>query len=147
MSAQYIFDTVPLGATIRFCDHTPRPPERFRRKLAAWNDRNASGTLIRKMAGTDRYPASIALHLGTYGSNGVTVLVVTRHFQVTSELDFEIVKLPAPGSVRVLTIIGDGEELRHLAPDLASAKAWLATNRYSNARFDVVPEAEQGRAA
>ena len=151
MSAQHIFDTAPLGALIRFFDGTPRPPDRFRRKLADWENRNATGRLTRKSPAVDRggadYPAGFALHLGSYGSDGIIVLVVTRHFLVTSRLNFEIAEMPLPGSVRVLTSFGDGDELRHLAPDMASAQAWLAAHRYSHARFDVVPEPDQGRAA
>ncbi len=151
MSAQHVFDTAPLGALIRFSDGTPRPPDRFRRKLADWENRNGAGRLIRKSPAVDRgnsgYPASFALHLGSYGSDGIIVLVVTRHFLVTSSLHFEIAEIPSPGSVRVLTSYGDSDELRHLAPDMASAQAWLAAHHYSNARFDVVPDPQQGRAA
>jgi len=151
MSAQHVFDTAPLGSLIRFSDGAPRPPARFTRKLADWVNRNGAGRLMRKSPGVDRgssgYPASFALHLGSYGSNGTIVLVVTRHFLVTSSLHFEIAEMPLPGSVRVLTAFGDGDELRHLAPDMASAQAWLAAHQYSNARFDLVPDLEQGRAA
>jgi hypothetical protein len=151
MSAQHVFDTAPLGALIHFSDGTPRPPDRFRRKLADWQNRNGVGRLIRKSSAVDRrssgYPASFALHLGSYGSHGTIVLVVTRHFLVTSSLQFQIVEMPSPGSVRVLTSYGDDDELRHMAHDMASAEAWLAAHHYSDARFDVVPDPEQGRAA
>ena len=30
MSAQYIYDTAPLGSLIRYSNGEPRPPERFR---------------------------------------------------------------------------------------------------------------------
>ena len=41
MSAQLIYDLVPLGSIVRYSDGTPRPPERFRKKLAAWENRNS----------------------------------------------------------------------------------------------------------
>jgi hypothetical protein len=151
MSAQHIIDTAPLGALIRFSDGTPRPPDRFSRKLADWENRNGVGRLIRKSRAVDHghsgYPASFALHLGSYRSDGIIVIVVTRHFLVTSSLHFEIAGTPSRGSVRVLTTFGDGDELRHLAPDMASAEAWLAAHHQSNARFDIVPDLEQGRTA
>ena len=151
MSAQHVFDTAPLGALIRFSDGTPRPPDRFKRKLADWENRNGVGRLTRKSPAVDRgssdYPASFALHLGSYGSGGTIVLVLTRHFLVTSGLHFAIAEMPSPGSVRVLTSYGDEDELRHLAPDMASAQAWFAVHHYSNARFDVVPDPEHVRAA
>lgn len=36
MSAQLIYDLVPLGSTLTYSDRSPRPPERHRKKLAAW---------------------------------------------------------------------------------------------------------------
>ena len=50
MSAQYIYDTAPLGSLIRYSNGEPRPPERFRRKLAAWNNDNGTGRFV------ERYP-------------------------------------------------------------------------------------------
>ena len=51
MSAQLIYDHAPLGAIIRYSDGTPRPPERHRRKLQAWENRNNTGRLVKKMPG------------------------------------------------------------------------------------------------
>ena len=51
MSAQLIYDLVPLGSTLTYSDRSPRPPERHRKKLAAWETRNSGGRLIRKQAG------------------------------------------------------------------------------------------------
>lgn len=50
MSAQLIFDLVPLGSIVTYSDGSPRPPERHRKKLAAWQNRNSGGRLIRKQA-------------------------------------------------------------------------------------------------
>src|SRR3546814_2611556 len=67
---------------------------------------------------------------------------VTMTWHVTSPLHFEIINQPAPGMVRVLTQWEGVDELRHLAPDMATAQRWLASHRYSNARFEVVDDAE-----
>lgn len=148
MSAQSIFDTAPLGAMIRFTDNTPRPPDRFRRKLSAWKDRNDSGRLIQKnpagRSGSYEFPASFVLHMATYGSNGTIVMVVNRHFHVTGALRFEIAELPRPGMVRVVAPSCGSDELRHLAPDMAAAQAWLAEHHYSDARFEVVTDEDAG---
>lgn len=142
MSAQCVFDTAPLGAMIRFSDGTPRPPDRFRRKLADWKDRNDAGRPVQKSpagrTGSYAFPASFMLHMANYGSNGTTVLVVNRHFNVTSALRFEVVELPKPGTVRVVSLSGGVDELRHLAPDMAAARAWLAEHHYSDARCEIV---------
>ncbi len=50
MSAEMIYDLVPLGSTLRYSDGTPRPPERHRKKLAAWENRSSGGRLVRKQA-------------------------------------------------------------------------------------------------
>jgi hypothetical protein len=109
MSAQTIYDTVPLGSLVRYFDGTPRPPERFRRKLAAWENTNNGGRLVRKSAphtvGTHTTPASVTLHQGDFGSACVIVLKV---------------------------------ELLHLAYTRAAAEAWLASHRYLDAVLDEV---------
>lgn len=86
------------------------------------------------------------LHLGDFGSNGVILVIVNRGFQVTTDLRFEVMELPAPGMVRVLTRDGDREELRHLAPDMAAAEEWMSRNRYSNMVVEVVGEEKAGDA-
>lgn len=144
MSAQHIFDTAPLGAMIRFTDGTPRPPDRFRRKLSQWKDRNGTGRFVEKCPGRGTgardYPATFTLHMATYGSNGTIVLVVNRTFTVTSDLTFEIAERPRASMVRVLTSFQGSTTLRHLAPDMAAAQAWLAEHHCHGARFEVVSD-------
>jgi len=151
MHAQHILDHAPLGAYIRFSDGTPRPPDRHRRKLDEWENRNGRGQLTRKEAarslGSYDYRGGFSLHLGNYGSNGVVVIVYTRSFQVTSPLDFEIDKLPAEGSVRILTRCGDSDELKHLASDMAAAEAWLQDHHHYDVRLETVTSQTGGRAA
>ena len=158
MSAQHIFDAAPLGALVRYSDGTPRPPARFTRKLSAWERNNGIGQLIKKAPGVQRptyaMPAGFTLHHGDFGSGGVIVLVVTFSYLVTSPLLFDVVEVPRPGAVRVLTAWEGVDELRHLAVDQSAAEAWLAAHHYSNARFDIVgagepmlPAGETGRVA
>lgn len=146
MSATLIFDTAPLGSLIRFSNGKPRPPDRFTRKLRAWAHDNGTGRLVERRASCARQgytaPASFALHLGDFGGPGGIAIVVRRHYELTSKLNFEIERLPAPRMVRILTAYGDHDELRHLAPDMAAAHAWLERNRYSNARCEIVPDHE-----
>ena len=82
MSAHTIYENAPLGSLIRYSDGTPRPPARFKKKLAAWENRNGAGRLVRKEPARDRpngtSPASFTLHEGDFGSGGVVVLTVRR---------------------------------------------------------------------
>ncbi|RWJ39789.1 MAG: hypothetical protein EOR36_24845 [Mesorhizobium sp.] len=137
MSAQLIFDLVPLASTICYRDGAPRPPERHRKKLAAWENRNGIGRLIRKQAatfvGNTTLPASITLHQGDYGSGGVITLRVHRTFSVNSDLKFTVVERPAVGSVQVLDRPGDEAELVHLAESREAAEAWLKRHGYPTA--------------
>lgn len=146
MSAQSIYARAPLGALVRYSDGQPMPPERHRKKLAAWKSSNGSGRLVRKTHATLRptysHPAGFTLHEGNFGSEGVIVLVVHKNFSVTSTLTFEILEEPASGSVRVLTSFQGEDELRHLAPDMAAAEDWLSRNHYTGARLEVVGEHE-----
>jgi hypothetical protein len=149
MFAQDIFALAPLGARIGFSDGIPRPPDRFRKKLSAWENDNGVGRLTAKqparLMGGYQSAAGFNLHLGDYGSHGVTIIVVTRCLSVTSRLDFEILDVPQPGMVRVLTDYQGAVELRHLASDMVSAQRWAENNRYSDMRFDVVTQAEVSR--
>ena len=136
--------TAPLGALLRYSDGQPRPPARFNKKLAAWERSNGVGRLIKKTPAIVRptysIPEGFTLHYGDFDSGGVIVMVVTMTYHVTSALHFEIVEQPADGMVRVLTQWEGVDELRHLAPDMATAQSWFASHRYSNARFEVVGE-------
>jgi len=157
MSAQHIFDAAPLGALIRFSDGQPKPPARFKRKLAAWDNNNAVGRLTAKseasQMGSHMMPATFALHMGDYGSNGVIILVVTRSFAVNTCLTFEIIERPEPGLVRVLQRCGDRTEMLHLAANLAAAQRWLDKHHHSDAWLEEVVEdtahgaLDQGREA
>lgn len=144
MSAQLIYDTAPLGSLIRYSNGEPRPPERFTRKLKAWNNDNGIGRLIERSAEeirpTYRSPAGFCLHLGNYGSQSIIAIVVRRHYSVESALHFEIAETPRPGMVRVISSFGGREELRHLAPHMAAAEEWMARNRYSDMRAEIVPD-------
>lgn len=134
--------TAPLGALLRYSDGQPRPPARFNKKLAAWERTNGVGRLIKRTPAIVRptysMPEGFTLHHGDFGSGGVIVMVVTMTWHVSSPLHFEIVEQPAPGMVRVLTQWEGVDELRYLAPDMATAQGWFASHRYSNARFEVV---------
>lgn len=142
---------VSLGTVLRYFDGTPQPPARHTKKLRAWQSRNNSGRLVEKSPGTSSYPASFVLHEGTYASNGTPIIIVRRHYSVTTDLRFEILERPQPGMVRVLTRWNGKDELQHLAPDMAAAEAWAASNRYSNLVLETVEDDEApvqlGRAA
>ncbi|MFH0297864.1 hypothetical protein AAFX91_11580 [Bradyrhizobium sp. 31Argb] len=157
MSAQSIYDQAPIGALIRYSDGTPRPPQRFKHKLAAWENNNNGGRLVRKAEphtnGNHTTPASFTLHQGDFGGAGVVVLKVFKTFSASSPLTFTVVERPKPGMVRVLDRVGRHAELLHLAADRAAAQAWLASHHYSDAVLDVVIDDDmaagpgEGRAA
>jgi hypothetical protein len=154
MSAQSIYDLAPLGAIIRFSDDTPRPPERHRKKLAAWEHRNSSGRLIRKQSerriGNTVISPSITLHAGDYGGGGVVVLRVHRTFSVDSDLTFVVTERPKVGSVQVLDRPGEDAELVYLASHRADAEEWLTRHGYPTAILREISAdgaAVQGRTA
>lgn len=142
MSAHLIFDTAPLGALVRYFDGTPRPPARFKKKLAAWRQRNGIGRLTRKQPARERptyvAPPSFTLHEGGVGDGSVIIVTVSRTFSLDSDLRFEIVEHPPVGAIRVLQEIGDDAELLHLAESREAAELWLARNRYSRARIEEI---------
>ena len=157
MSAQKIFDLAPLGSIVTYSDGSPRPPERHRKKLAAWENRNSGGRLIRKQAeariGNTTLPATITLHKGDYGSQGTIVLRVHQTFSVISDLKFAVKERPAIGSVLVLDRPGEDAELVYVASHRADAEEWLSRHGYPNSVLrevtadDVAADAVEGRAA
>lgn len=140
-----------------YSDGTPRPPDRHRKKLSAWENNNSGGRLIRKrsqtLVGNTTLPASITLHKGDYGSQGTIVLRVHQTFSVNSGLKFAVKERPATGSVLVLDPVGDDTELVYLAGKRADAKEWLTRHGYPNAVLkevtadNVVADTVEGRAA
>jgi len=142
MSAHLIYDLVPLGSVVAFSDDTLRPPDRHRKKLAAWKHRNGFGRLIAKHPeanlGSMLLPATFTLHIGDYGSGGVTVMRVHRTIEVTSDLNYCVIERPKIGSVLVLTRPGEDAELVHLAASRADAEAWLQRHGYPHAVLEEV---------
>lgn len=142
MSVQQIFEHAPLGSIIHYSDGTPRPPDRHRRKLSAWGDRNNGGRLIRKQPerrlGITVLPASITLHKGDYGSREKIVLRVFQTFSLDSALQFTVTERPATGSVLVLNRSGEDAELVHVASHRQAAEAWLQSHGYPDAELQEV---------
>ena len=138
MSAKHIYDTDPLGSLVRYSDGTPKPPARFNRKIAAWQNRNGVGRLVRKEPRLDRptrtSPASITLLEGNFASGGFVLVTVMRTHSVDSDLRFELIERPAFGAVRILQDHADNTELLHLAENRDAAERWLMQHRYSQPR-------------
>jgi hypothetical protein len=59
-------------------------------------------------------------------------------YGVSSDLTFQVVERPGPGTVRVLHPFGEAMELLHLAADTAHAEEWLRVHHYRGAFLDPV---------
>lgn len=157
MSAHLVFEHAPLGSIIQFTDGTPRPPERHRKKLQAWLERNNRGRLIRKrgetMTGYTEIPAEFTLHMQDIGSRSVIVMRILRSFSVTTDLSFSILERPAAGSILVLERPGSEAELVHVGANSQDAEEWLSRHGYPRAVLKEVTADEaaadvvEGRAA
>jgi hypothetical protein len=150
MSAHAIFDHAPIGSTIAWSDGTPRPPERFTKRLAAWLTNNGKGRLIRKYPGRSlgnlSLSASFTLHEADFGTGGVVAIRVHRSFSLDSTLDFEVVERPAIGSVRVFDRAGEDAEFVHLASNFPAAEEWVSRHGYPRAVLQEVTADEVGAA-
>ena len=135
LSAQQLYDAGPLGALVRFSDGAAEPPQRHRRKHAAWRSGNGTGRLVRKAPQKQSLPASFTLHAGDFGTADVTVVKAYRVFAVTSPLLFAIVDKPRPGQVALLHDDLGMPTLVHLADTEADAQAWLAAHPRDNLRL------------
>jgi hypothetical protein len=147
MSAHDVYDNAPLGSLVRYSDGTPKPPARFIKKLAAWQNRNGVARLVRKepqRRQTYTSPASITLEQGDFASGGVVLTTIIRAYSVESDLRFEIIQRPAVGAVRILRGHATAAVLLHLAENRDAAEAWLEQHRHSNVRLEDVTEDEVG---
>ena len=150
MSAHAIYDHASIGSTIAWSDGTPRPPERFTKKLAAWLTNNGTGRLIRKQLGRSMgnlsLSASFTLHEADFGAGGVVAIRVHRTFSLDSSLRFSVIERPTIGSVRVFDRAGDDAELVHLALHRPAAEEWLSRHGYPQAVLEEVTADEVGAA-
>ena len=135
LSAQQLYDAGPLGALVRFSDGAAEPPQRHRRKHAAWRSSNGTGRLVRKAPPKQGLPASFTLHVGDFGSADVTVVKAYRVFAVTSPLAFAILDKPRPGQVALLHDDLGMPTSIHLAETAADAQAWFAAQPRDNVRL------------
>jgi hypothetical protein len=135
LSAQQLYDACPLGALIRFSDGAAEPPQRHRRKHAAWRSSNGTGRLVRKVPQRQAVPASFTLHVGDFGTDDVTVVKAYRVFAVTSPLSFAILDKPHPGQAALLHDDLGTPTFVHLADTEADARAWLTAHPRDNLRL------------
>ena len=135
LSAQQLCDECPLGALIRFSDGPAEPPQRHRRKHAAWRSSNGTGRLVRKAPQKQAVLASFTLHVGDFGTADVTVVKAYRVFAVTAPLAFAILDTPLPGQVALLHDDLGMPTLGHLADTEADARAWLIAHPRDNVRL------------
>ncbi|KSV71132.1 hypothetical protein N182_30545 [Sinorhizobium sp. GL2] len=142
MSASLIYDLAPIGSLIAWSDGTPRPPERFKKQLAAWQTRNSKGWLIRKegprSSGNYTSPPHFTLHEADLGGKDIVVLRIHRTFGIDSNFVFNVLERPPVGFIRIFDRAGAAAELIHLAESRETAKAWLSSHGYPNAVLEEV---------
>lgn len=157
MSASLIYDLALIGSIVAWSDGTPRPPERFKKKLATWKTRNSSGRLIRKegprQSGNCTSSGYFTLHEADFGSQNTIVMRIHQSFGLDSDLTFKVLGRPVLGSVRVFDRAGSNADLVHLAENREAAAGWLQEHGYPNAVLEEVTADEvaaahvEGRAA
>lgn len=148
MSAHLIYDHAPIASLVAWSDGAPRPPERHRKKLAAWQSCNSRGRLISKRGGRAignlSLSSTVTLHEADFGADSVIAIRVHRTFSLESALRFTIVERPDIGAVRVFDRAGEDAELVHLAPHHAAAEEWLSRHCYPRAVLEEVTADEIG---
>jgi hypothetical protein len=143
-SARHIYDNAPLGALVRFSDGTAEPPARHRLKRQAWQRNNRTGRLISRSPANAFSSASFTLHIGDFGSGGVTVVSFFEEVSVTSRLAFEEVETPPHGSHRIVAEEPNGSlRLLRIGPDRAAIEDDLVANPAFNGRCEPCHTPEQ----
>lgn len=119
MNAQELFELAPLGARVTFTDGTPRPPDRFNKKLRAWKDNNDAGYFMGVKPGDGKHDWSKdGFVLRTLDD---PVLIINRHFGTEGNKTFEVTP-PAPGTI-IATSKYNGEA-EHIWRDMNAARTW-----------------------
>lgn len=120
-----IIATAPLGALIAFSNGETRPPERFRKKLSAWTDRNGIGTLVEVQP--DR--SSFTLHMGDLGGGGVILVRMYRTYDLASPLTFKLERAAVEGSVLCASVWRGQRKIDKVTTE-AGGLLWLENNKY-----------------
>lgn len=97
MNAQEVFDTLPLGSLVRFSDGTPRPPERFKRKLRDWEHHNGTGILSEKVAPKDYGTFTTRGHFGLLVKE-TGFMEMTRCYALDSDKTFTVEEAAIPAA-------------------------------------------------
>lgn len=131
MNGKELFALAPFGAVVAFSDGTPRPPDRFTKKLSAWKSNNASGVFVGRTHGKGKGAWDVDhFTLQTLSS---AVLVVNMGFNVGDTDRFTVTAPAVPGTIiafsKFYTERGD-DECSHIWPSYAHAIAWSRANGY-----------------
>lgn len=144
-----ILDVTP-GCIVAWSSDTPRPPERFKNKLSAWERDNGSGRVIAVRSRTLQDGSSEATHITVAGKVvlGASGAVVAR-FNHTKSVHpesgvIEIVSRPAPGNILIFESTRPTANLVHVATNAEAASEWLSRNAYPSARLEPVASLYQG---
>lgn len=136
--------TVTPGCTVAWSSDTPRPPDRFTKKLAAWQAENGHGrvTSVQHAVADDgsTRPWYITVLTGTvFGTCGA---VIARSSKIISleqtSGTIKVIARPAAGNVLIFEDQRPKSDLVHLAADAAAAAEWLSRRSYPNARLETV---------
>jgi len=128
MNAKELHALAPLGALVKFSDGTSRPPDRFNKKLRAWQHHNGQGYFIKADPGDPT--KSYARPYFTLQTENGSVLVVNQVFELDSNKTFEVTP-PTPGTIIAGHTYRDVFEVRHVWPGgLREAQDWARAERY-----------------
>ena len=109
-ATRQVYETARLGDMIRYFDGTPRPPDRFTKKLRAWEKNNSGGYLISKDS-TPYYGPTFKLEKKLSGSIASVIAKYTTVVPLTNPLKFEIISCLPVGTWRVIRLLTTGHEL------------------------------------
>lgn len=129
ITGRALFDMNPIGATVEFSDGTPRPPERFNKKLSAWKNKNGSGVFGGSKPRDPRHEWSHDSFM--IQTHDMPHFVSNVHFMADDGKTFTVTP-PEPGTILMLSVYNEREpELKHRFANEAAAYAWGTRGGYS----------------
>jgi hypothetical protein len=133
MKATALFALAPLGALVSFSDGTPRPPDRFNKKLSAWKSRNAKGIFVKADPADPKWDWSKdSITIRTSESD---YLVVNMTFSTTDDKDYTIEAMPKPWTILAYSDFDGRREIAHIWENERHARDWFQRNRYEPHKY------------
>lgn len=142
MSVMSIYENAPLGSLVRYWDPSVTSPANDEAAFATWKRRNGVGWLVRRSPPRSDLiwlsSGTITLQQGGFPMDLDAAIAARQDFPLDSDLSFEVLAQPRPGSVRLLQEYDRNSILIYLAENKKDAERWLEESGHISVRLEEI---------